>query len=398
MKWSPQQDDALVSFKRWWDAGCDGRVFHLFGYAGTGKTTLAIELAQAIDGKTCFAAFTGKAASVMRGKGCTGAKTIHSLIYNTQQQSRLRLIELERELADLLVMEPDNKKRIEKLRADIKTEQINIRQPSFSINEASKVREADLLVVDEVSMVDARIGSDLRYFNVPILVLGDPAQLPPVKGGGYFMTEKPDVMLTEIHRTALDNPVLALATKVRKGEGIQFGNYGDSRVLTSKELERGCSLTYDQVIVGKNATRRNANDAIRMQLGFNETLPMEGDKLVCLKNNHDLGLMNGTLHRVIKSEDTGDEILLRVEAEDDGAIIDEIEAYREPFEGKETPRWSGQRLDEFDYGYAITCHKSQGSEWGNVFIVDESSVFRSDRDRWLYTAITRASNKVMIVR
>lgn len=392
MKWSPQQDDALIAFKRWWEEGQPGGVFHLFGYAGSGKTTLAIELANSINTPPCFAAFTGKAASVMRGKGCTGASTIHSLIYTTKTRSRLRLIELERELAEII----DPIKKTE-LQEEIKKERENLKQPNFSLNEASRIKRSGLVIIDEVSMVDERIGSDLMSFNIPILVLGDPAQLPPVRGGGFFMTQKPEVMLTEIHRTALDNPVLALATKVRQGEPIELGPYGDSQVISSRELEKGCSLTYDQVIVGKNATRRAANDSIRLQLGFTEPLPVQHDKLVCLKNNHDLGLMNGTIHRVLKSEDTGYEVLLKVEAEDNGEVVD-VCAYPQPFKGEETPRWSNEGLDEFDYGYAITCHKSQGSEWGNVFIVDESSVFRNERNRWLYTAITRASNKVMVVR
>ena len=392
MKWSPQQDKALLDFKQWWDAGKQGNVFHLFGYAGTGKTTLALELAELIDGTVLYGAFTGKAASVMRGKGCTGASTIHSLIYNTQSRSKLRLVELEQELEKTT----DTARRNE-IEQEIIQERKNLKQPNFSLNETSRVKDADLVILDEVSMIDQRVGNDLMSFKKPILVLGDPAQLPPVKGSGFFMTDKPEIMLTEVHRTALDNPVLHLATRVRQGEGIELGDYGDSRVIKRSQLQDGASLEYDQVIVGKNATRVGANDVIRKQLGFSGVVPQIYDKIICLKNNRLKGIMNGMLYRVLSVEDTGYEILMEIESEDGDSKV-EVEAYPQPFKGEEVPRWSYEGLDEFTFGYAITCHKAQGSEWGNVFVVDESHIFRGDRNRWLYTAVTRAANKVMVVR
>lgn len=392
MKWSPQQDAALIAFKRWHDSGAPGQIFHLFGFAGTGKTTLAMELASGVEGMTCFAAFTGKAASVMRNKGCYDASTIHALIYKSKSNSKLNLVKLERELSEA-TEEADKARLIEAIRMERKT----VAQPAFTLNEYSKVRDAKLIVVDEVSMVDGRIGEDLMSFGVPILVLGDPAQLPPVKGAGFFMTEEPEVMLTEVHRTALDNPVLQLATLVRQDEPLQLGDYGESRVVTARQLESGAANEWDQVIVGKNATRRSANTRMRTRLGREDIFPVIGDKVICLKNNHELGLLNGTLFYVEKAEDTGSEVLMSIKADDNNTPLD-VEVYRQPFLGEEIPRWSHEGLEEFDFGYAITCHKSQGSEWKAVFIVDESQVFRNSRRQWLYTAITRASEKVMVVR
>ena len=60
--------------------------------------------------------------------------------------------------------------------------------------------------------------------------------------------------------------------------------------------------------------------------------------------------------------------------------------------------WLMSEGQMFDYGYALTCHKSQGSQWDDVLIFDESGIFRSDRFRWLYTAITRAAEKVSVVK
>ena len=133
------------------------QIFRLFGYAGTGKTTLARHLAEAVDGKVQFAAFTGKAALVMRSKGCHGASTIHSLIYRARESG----------------------------------EEI----PSFDLWDEAPASKAELIVIDECSMVDAELGRDLMSFGVPLLVLGDPAQLPPIQGGGFFTEAEPDVML-----------------------------------------------------------------------------------------------------------------------------------------------------------------------------------------------------------
>lgn len=392
MKWSPQQDAALQQFRDWYKVGAPGGVFHLFGFAGTGKTTLALELSAGISGNVLFAAYTGKAASVMRAKGCKGASTIHSLIYKSKTASRLRLVELELKWGQ--EEDPEKKAR---LFAELTEERKRVTQPNFALDENSPVGSAALLIIDEVSMVDGRIGEDLMSFGTPILVLGDPAQLPPVMGSGFFMTPNPTVMLTEVHRTALDNPVLMLATKIRNGEEIEYGDYGDSAVVRMRDLADGCALDYDQVLVGKNVTRVGVNRKMRKRLGRENPLPEPEDRVICLRNNHDLGLLNGTLFRVNAAEDSGYQVLMTLTPDDGGPQVD-VEAFRQPFLGEDAPRWNNEGLEEFTYGYAITCHKAQGSEWRRVFIVDESAVFRADRNRWLYTAITRASEAVTVVR
>src|SRR5215213_9080661 len=181
---SPQQGAALKSVSEWLNAkpGRNGtpQVFRLFGYAGTGKTTLARHIAEHVDGKVHFAAFTGKAALVMRSKGCQGASTIHSLIYRTLESG-----------------------------AEI---------PSFTLWDDAPASKAKLIVIDECSMVDAELGRDLMSFGVPVLVLGDPAQLPPVQGGGVFTDGEPDAMMTEEHRQAQDDPVGRLLMEGRNRE------------------------------------------------------------------------------------------------------------------------------------------------------------------------------------
>ena len=146
-EWSREQAAAIDKVGRWLKAG-EPQVFRLFGYAGVGKTTLARHVAEGAHGETAFAAFTGKAAMVMRANGCAGATTIHALIYRASEGAE--------------------------------------GAPTFTLNEGGLGSRASLIVIDECSMVDAELARDLLSFGKPILVLGDPFQLPPVKGGGYF--------------------------------------------------------------------------------------------------------------------------------------------------------------------------------------------------------------------
>ena len=417
-EWSPQQDKALVSVSRWLDNPGDKQLFRLFGYAGTGKTTLARHLAEGVDGSVLFAAFTGKAASVLRASGAPNAQTLHSLIYTPKERSRERYNELKQELEDVQFMihedrlesgnDPDFKPRqdhldrIERLQGEIKAEEKNSKRPDFSLNLESPLRDASLLVVDECSMVDEEMAQDILSFKTPVLVLGDPAQLPPVRGTGYFTDATPDIMLTEIHRQARDNPIIDLATRVRSGQRLAPGLYGESSVISRATPE--LALASDQVLVGLNRTRVSTNRRMRELKGFTASrFPLEGEKLVCLRNDKDHGLLNGTLHvSLTDSEEVGGYINLRIRPEDaPGAEPLLVPAHPEHFNGdpEQIGYWDRRNAQEFTYGYALTVHKSQGSQWSNVLIIDESGSFRdpSTRQKWLYTAITRAQDKVTVV-
>ena len=366
-EFTPHQDAALKAVAAWLKdkpgSGNAPQIFRLFGYAGTGKTTLARHLAANIDGEAKFAAFTGKAALVMRAKGCSGASTIHSLIYRARESGE--------------------------------------ETPEFELWNDSPAANAALIVIDECSMVDAELGRDLLSFGVPVLVLGDPAQLPPVAGAGFFTDAEPDAMLTEVHRQAQGDPIVRLSMQVREGQRLIPGEYGLTSVVTRAAFDPQRALETDQILVGRNATRRAYNARLRERRGFADPLPLAGDKLVCLRNNRRKGLFNGGLWNVAQRPTTRRQILRLRLTPDEGFAGKGVRVSVRPecFTGKiESLDWPvRKKYEEFDYGYVLTVHKAQGSQWDDVVLFDESFAFPDSRERWLYTGITRAAKRLTVV-
>jgi exodeoxyribonuclease-5 len=374
MQFSSEQDAALVSVSQWLKQGYP-QVFRLFGYAGTGKTTLARYLADGVDGDVLFAAFTGKAAMVLRSRGAKKASTIHSLIYRPRGEE--------------LVEDEDTGK--------------SAMTPLFTLNRQSPVSKAALIVIDECSMVDEALGRDLLSFGTPVLVLGDPGQLPPVSGGGFFTDHEPDVLLETIHRQARDNPIIDLAQTVREGGSLTHGRFGDSQVIHRSEVDQSEVIGADQVLVGTNKTRRMYNQRLRDLNDFQGSLPASGDKLVALRNDPAKGLLNGSLWQVVSAPNSAKPFMnLLIASEDDGMerMSAKIRVLKAAFERpeEELPWQMKRRYDDFDYGYALTVHKAQGSQWDDVYLFDESWAFREHSQRWLYTAITRAAKRITIVK
>ena len=266
----------------------------MFGYAGTGKTTITrhaiAELGLGTTGRDAaastvsgiggvlYAAFTGKAALVMSRKG-TPASTIHSLIYRVSEAAQAEIERVEEEIADLEAVVPGlgigertmGETRLRSLRLRLR----DIHKPRFILNEQSIVRDAALIVLDEVSMVGAEMARDLLAFGKPILVLGDPGQLPPIRGEGAFTRDEPDVMLTEIHRQAgreCDHPA-----RHPGPAGPSRSPYGehdpDVWKMPRSSIGPEQLLMGDQVICGRNATRIRLNPAMKQAAGFEAPYP-----------------------------------------------------------------------------------------------------------------------------
>lgn len=266
MNWSPQQEDAIKAVQEWLREKGSCQIFRLFGFAGTGKTTLAKELAGMAGGKVLFATFTGKASLVLRSKGCTDASTIHSLIYKVEVDERTG-------------------------------------EASFILNPDSELANAKLLIVDEVSMVGEALATDLLSFGIKVLVLGDPAQLPPVKDEGFFINAEPDVMLTEVHRQARENPIIRMSMDIREGRRLEAGRFGDSLIARRNSISReevgDLVIKADQVLCGLNRSRVQFNGRIRQMKGLigveQSWHPTIGDRLICLRNDSKAALFNGSI-------------------------------------------------------------------------------------------------------
>ncbi|QEH36523.1 ATP-dependent RecD-like DNA helicase [Aquisphaera giovannonii] len=374
---SGEQSGAISDIVSWYRDRRGRQEFYVAGFAGVGKSVtanLAIEELKATCGvrNVRTAAYTGKAASVLRKKGVECAQTIHSLIYTAVE--------------------------------DEETGEVH-----FILSDDSPAADADLIVLDEVSMVNKEIADDLRSFGKKILVLGDPGQLPPVSGEGAFTNREPDVFLREIHRQAAGSPIIELATLARQGKPLPKGYEKDGvRVLPlTKESQPLIYREETQPICGLNRVRWVYNQRIRKLRGFEGETPQAGEKIICCRNNRDTGLFNGGMGTTLAAASEHEKLrgawLMDVRMEDlrgpNLQLAVDPYLFRRNFTNGHAEKLPlrGTRLEEFDFGYTITCHKAQGSSWDDVTVIDDSSAFRDNRNLWKYTAITRAERGLTVL-
>lgn len=422
---SAQQQQAIQTIKTWYEGAQDGfgaDVFRLFGPAGTGKSTLAKHVREALGlSNVVFGTYTGKAAHVLRSKGVEPVGTIHSAIYypTSSEEAKRALAEAREEIAALdSGIEAEDGPALdlvaerEALVAKLPELEANSKRVRWEWNPEGDWARADLIVLDEVSMVDAKIAADIEAYERPILVLGDPAQLPPVEGGGYYTNARPNFLLTEIHRQALENPITALATRVRESNAWDLG-------LTRDDM-RPASITEaaaaDQVICWTNKRRWAMVNGIR-KINLDQGAPgavVPGDRIMCLTNNRDLSVFNGQQFEVLEA--APGEHAWNLTVRSDAGVTKAVQTLQDGFMGRElqdTAKRSGAGLrGNFmlaTYAQAITCHKSQGSEYGSVYVVNELEGLMGMEKRskgleaakaygrqWTYTAITRAKDTVTI--
>jgi len=322
-------------------------VFKIGGYAGTGKTTIAKEIMDQVKG--CIpCAFTGKAAYRLREKGIE-ATTIHKAIYYYDAA------------ADKFRKKPDV--------------------------------DGEWFLIDEGSMVSGRLWDDITSFRRPVLLLGDPGQLEPV-GEDRRLMHTPDVILTEIHRQAEGNGIIDFATDVRLNRYVQGLAYPDVDMSYSNP-STGDVQWADIILCGRNATKAKLNKAVRQIRGHKGVLE-EGERLVVLKNNAQLGVFNGQIMTVdaILREGMATMKVRCVTDDEDTRVITIVTKI---LGSVKPPQGFDRDLVFADYGYAITTHKSQGSEWDKVLVVDEQCPRLWEPRRWRYTAITRAAKELRYI-
>lgn len=355
------------------------------GYAGTGKTTLIAVLRKRIaklrkDMKVGFVSYTGKAARVLRNK-LKDAKvllsedtvgTIHSLIYSPVVNEKEEIV---------------GWKKKEKI-------------------------DRDLIIIDEASMVDEIIWLHLLSYKVPIIVVGDHGQLPPISGSFHLIAD-PQLELVEIHRQAQGNPIIALSIQARQNGYIRPGFYGNFVRKFSKEdsdsqetvSELLANYSPDTLILcGYNRTRKKLNLHIRNTLGFTSPLPQVGDRVICLRNNHEKHIFNGMTGTILKITDESTQwYKTQIQMDGEDGIYKGLIS-KDQFMSDSALNFTDKRSrimagDLFDFGYALTVHKAQGSQAKRVILFEERFSKMDDEAwrRWLYTAVTRAEEELYII-
>ena len=288
-----------------------------------------------------------------------------------------------------------------------------------------------IVVVDEISMVPKVLVDELFKHKVYVICLGDPAQLPPIsKDDDNHLLDNPHIFLDEIMRQAADSEIIQLTMKIRNQEPIDFYKGTEIQVLPSSALSTGMLLWADQIITATNMKRITTNNQVRALLGKGPE-PEAGDKIVCLRNYwEDFSttgdpLVNGTVGILTNNFETSISVPRYIKGNPrqfdaivgdfiaDGAVYPMVDIdkhmmltgekccdWRMSYAlGKLKSRIGDIVPKEFAYGYAITCHKAQGSQWDNVLVLEENFPYTAEEHaRWLYTATTRAVEKLVIVR
>mgnify|MGYP002856265226 CR=1 FL=1 len=375
-----QQSDGIRAAMKWWFNPHKKPVFVYSGYAGTGKSTCVNTLVQLLGinkYQVLYATLTGKASVVLRSKSCY-SNTIHSVFY--------------------------------RVCVDQQTGQTYFARRK-SINGCIK-----LIVIDEVSMVDGKMMEDIVSYGIPILALGDPGQLPPLFHPNPYVLH-PDVMLTQVMRQDGESGILKLARYAREGKKLPYGKCLESEVIhidQIKDIEK-----YDMVLCWSNKRRREINKIIRSKLGYDKLsrYPLNGEKLVCLKND----LENELIYQndIIINPVNGMCCFTLGDAIDYDSTTDYIEMSYVPDFMKHTDMYFNSRVSKIlfdsyyddsvdpnnlfdicrdhvclDFGYCITVHKSQGSSWPNVLVIDDYHGRHDQYPNWAYTALTRAEKSV----
>lgn len=385
---SPDQDRVILALSDWVRTRPTPYVT-VGGYAGTGKTTLISVLRSLIKEhdpklRVAFACYTGKASQVLKQKlvaqGSIQPKdscgTIHSLMYTAVTNEDGQILLWRR----------------------------NAQLPH------------DLIIIDEASMVTSEIWNDLLRYDIPIIAVGDHGQLPPIDNG-FNLMDTPELRLEKIHRQAEGNPIIDVATMARETGQIPFKRFSNGVMKLNRQdvdsmdtFENWIAMNPRDTLVlcARNKTRIKLNQHIRAVRGFTEPSPQVGETLICLKNNYESSggpIYNGMLGTLTRFEEMYAhwykvEIEFYDESRKFSGEISQYQFNQEKLVDKVKGLHYSKIGDRFDFGYALTVHKAQGSQAGTVIVFEEYAPYMSDEEwrRWLYTAVTRASERLLIMR
>lgn len=374
---SPDQQTAIDEVMRW--MGTTDKRMTLGGFAGTGKTTIISHLIKTLKRTSIrVCAPTGKAAAVLRNKG-VNASTLHKLVY--QPESHCLIHGLVSPTASKLGR---SKARVcGQCSRPVKTKWVKV-----------PIIHADLVIVDESSMLNQSMVEDVEALVTKILYVGDHGQLEPIGRDPGIMRE-PEIRLEQIHRQAEHSGIIQLAHHMRRGSRPQMwepGKLEGARVAQVAKLVARTLNQFDVILCGYNKTRKDVNSSIRRFRGFRDDMPEEGERIICLQNDSDLGLYNGLLVTVICRRESYERPRYDLVDEVGNEFFD-VDVDPDQFKAEKKLEYCPKGIGLFDFGYCLTVHKSQGSEWDKVAVIEQ--IARSwDPARWRYTAATRAAKQL----
>lgn len=385
MELSKQQRECVNSILEWQHQDYQDQIFNVHGFAGTGKTTtlgfVKKNLFQHL--RVLYMSYTGMAVQNLLKYGCDPAVTgtIHSMIKRPDDNG-FRNISKD----DLITKDQ-------------------------GLNDTVNIFNADLIVVDENSMVDPTLIQDLKKYEIPILTFGDKFQLPPIvaEGAQFQKSEfisRTDFLLDQVHRQALDSEIIQVATMIRNQNWealLQFKPEKDAQIFWT-ERDRFLQFPdYGQPLCYQNFTRYDLTKKIK---GVKYFIPEVGNPIVCMKNNKHLKIYNGQLMRIesIGSMDEND-LTFMFDGRSYSSTMKYFNLYNQEF-NRDTLRQAIQAISEdldwhrnaFDYAYVLTVHKAQGSQWDTVTLYDDNySSPDHEYARWLYTGVTRARKNLNLM-
>lgn len=414
---SPDQQEAVDRVAAWWK-GSDRR-FVITGSAGTGKTRMIVEILARLGltaSQVALVAPTNKACDVLRDKlpnnlGFRGAvSTFHKLLYKYQWPPAWD--------------GEDQKWEI--------------------VGHKPRKEGVALLICDEASML-ADLDVEAMEASYRVVYLGDAAQLPAIvedrtwKGRPALASdilERPDAVLATIHRQSGGSSILDAADIVRSGSFLEPGLWDDDATQVLHEDEghvdgvmfRQLLRDSDAVLVARNATRIRLNQLMRSIRGHErfpgDWLPKPGELIVAIeRGSNDVfpgqpEISNGqqlVVDEVVRlgegtKKSSGEPFefaVVQAHFRDNPSIRGQWPVSQEMLVGKHvigdevvTKGIAGPRSGVLrcDWGYALTVHKAQGSEWGRVLVVDHGAYDKVGQKQWNYVALTRARSTVTVVR
>ncbi|RMB60618.1 DUF2075 domain-containing protein [Dokdonia sinensis] len=426
------------------------KVFLLKGFAGTGKTTIIGTLVTDLwkaQMSAVLMAPTGRAAKVISNYSKKEAFTIHRKIYFP--------------------------KKVRGGGVSFTLQLNKHRNCLFIVDEASMIsdRSSDSKLFENGSLLDDLMQYVYSGHQCKLLLIGDDAQLPPVKLDvspaldiktltNYYNKEVETMLLDEVMRQAQDSGILSNATTIREFladglfEDFKFNITGFTdivRLIDGHEIMDAITDSYDSVgmeetaiIVRSNKRANLYNQQIRSRILFQEEEISAGDHLMVVKNNYfwlepksDAGFIaNGDIIRILEINAIKElygfrfaEVSVemvdypKMKPFDTVVMLDvlTLETPSLPYESSNTlylevqkdyadekanyKRFQKIKANKYfnalqvKFSYAVTCHKSQGGQWDTIFIEQPYLPEGMNRDylRWLYTAVTRAKNKLYLI-